>query len=46
MDVCDSAASDETLVGGFEDRFTEGGIAYDSEASNDHEGGNSYSFVT
>ena len=45
MDVCDPASSDEALVRGFEDCFAEGGIAYDGEASDEHEGGNSCGFI-
>ncbi len=45
MDVCVSAAADEALVGGFEDRFAEGGVADDGEASDEHEGDDSCGFV-
>ncbi len=45
MDVCDSALSDEALVGCFEYCFAEGGIGYDGEASDEHEGSDSGGFI-
>ena len=35
--ICHAAAFDETLVGGFENGFSDGGIGYDSQAAEEEE---------
>ena len=45
MDICDPAASDEALVGGFQDGLAKRDITYDSEASYEHERGDPGGFV-
>ena len=45
MDICDPAASDEALVGGFQDGLAKRDITYDGEASYEHESGDPGGFV-